>query len=336
MTTEYEFIEKKIDEYLDIYKHYYSNTTLERYRNALKRLFVYLKGLRREIVKSIDEQRKPDMDTVVNDLIDWTYKSHSGFITGYASFIGFARWLFGKEFVASVKENIKFPKVKKRSPRIINDYKKINALIDMMDEPFDTMARVQWETSCRAGAVLKLTFEVPSNTEEWVKINKVMDFHKVNLGDNQNSFYQKGKYYYIKLKEKGQKVHERPIKKDTYDWIKSYAEFRKQQMLHFIPHLRKDKLKPIWFRKVFSNKIFNVTHQWYNRILLTNARALDIPKFSSHWLRGTRGRHLLDNKVNPVDIMNFMGHSSLNITLRYIDLPIKGKEDLFLDTLSNV
>ena len=328
-----EMLLEHIESFLEKRSYLYAQSTLIRNRYFLTKMLTDRKQLADELIHALKEQRIPDTTIVVNNLVDWIYKAHKTFIPCFYVFMTFYEKLFGKVASIEIRDNIKLKYPTKKSERVLTDYDKLNTIMASLPEPMDIMAKIQWETACRSGAVLKMQFHVPEHTQEWLEVIKIINDYKIDRGENADSVYEEGGHYYVKLHEKRGKIIDRPVTKETYAWIMDYMEYRKHQMLTYLGKVRHGKLKPLWVNKIFGNRIFNIRIRWYNTLLTEKGREVGLEKFSSHWFRGSRARHLLNNHINIIDIKNIMGHSHLDTTTRYIDLPITGKEDMILDTL---
>lgn len=335
-----DFLMERINEWLEKTEYYHSAQTTKRYRYYLKRLFTEKPLLTKEIVSSIVEHRDLNVDIVVNGIVDWIFRAHKTMLSCYYAFMIFLRTQFTKDQIATLKDLIRLKVPENRSGRVLTDFKKIDAILKMLPEPMDVIARIQWETACRAGAALSLIFQIPEDTQNWLSIIGLMGKYQIPRGENKNSFYEmpptkKGaeSKYFIELHEKGGKVIQRAITKNTFEWIKNYVAYRKEQMYSFLETALRGKNKESFIKRIFCNRVFNIRICWYDTVLQNTGRAVGLEKFSSHWFRATRLRHLLEHNINVKDIQMFAGHKRFDTTSRYIDVPIAGKEEMFLKTL---
>jgi integrase len=312
----------------------------KRYVWALEQfLTAYPKASTVLVKPSLDRE---DIITLGNMISEWIFVKHKQplYVTAYAVFL-FIKFYYNRAFVDDLKDLMRFKQ--KNSPhsnRIVRDYKKITEIIRGVEEPCDVMARLEWETGCRAGALFKMKFNINLNDPKNFLIIKAIKeniFNKDILGKNQDFFWKRDDgFCFVLLEEKRGKILERIITDELYDWLVGW----KQQRLKTIRDLL-DKhynfSKKLKYLKFMNNTLFPMSHWNYNHLLKKVAFRLGIQNFSSHYFRGTRATLLLEKGMNIRQIQTLLGHSNLSTTERYTPIDISNKEQLqdYLDILKN-
>ena len=215
------------------------------------------------------------------------------------------------------------------SHRIVRDYMKINEIINRLEEPYDTMCRIQWETACRSGAVHKMKFNInlsdPKNSFI-IKAIKEKKFNADVITSNQDSFWKNNDLCFVLLEEKRGKVLERVITPELYDWLVNWKEERLRDIknkldLHYNFH------KKISIRRM-NNILFPLTQRYYNIHLEKTAFSVGIQNFSSHWLRGSKATFLMENGMSLRKVQMQLGHSKSTTTERYSQADINSEDEL--------
>ena len=133
-----------------------SKSTKERYKFAIYML------LRKRDIKNIlikETLDSKDLNKLASAYISVVFKEHKRlYVVAYALF-SFLKTFYGNSVVDKLKFISFFKhKRKKYSDRVVWDFSKIKDIIKNLPEPYDLMARIEWETGCRVGATLKLRF----------------------------------------------------------------------------------------------------------------------------------------------------------------------------------
>jgi integrase len=222
-------------------------------------------------------------------------------------------------------------KTSEHSNRILRDIPKIAKIIDALDEPYDIAARLEWETACRVGAVMKLNFAVnlsePQNTNICRGINDGL-LNRSEFINSQDDFWKDTNgYCFVKLKEKRGHVLERVITEELYQWLhewKAERIFMIRQMMEK-HYNEREKLR---FKLQLNTRMFPYSLNTYNTMLHRAAFKNGITKFSSHWFRGTRITYLLQKGINMRNIQMLVGHKNISTTERYAQPDVNSTEEL--------
>ena len=316
-----------------------SQSSRERYTYAMDSFIKYYP-------KSSSLLLKPKLDTI--DIVqlsewsaEWTFVKHKRLYVFIYAMFSFLKFYYGRDKVGDMKDRMMFKQKRNpRSNRVLRDYLKIDAILQKLQEPFDVIGRVEWETGCRSGALFKMKFNIDLNDHRNHLIVKAITdkyFSNSVLGDNRDFFWKREDgYCFVLLEEKRGKILERVITPELYDWLVDWKETRLNEIRTILDNYYNNGKKIRYIKKSLHNKLFNFTQRYYNKKLESVAFSLGVQNFSSHWFRGTRATYLNDKGMDIVRIQRQLGHSDVGTTQRYIQPDTTSVEEVqkYLDMIN--
>jgi integrase len=313
-------IKERINQWKQVACSSMSPSTTNRYVYALERFLNTFKEIDKLLLKK--ELIKEDTDKIANCLTEWVFVRHRKplYTCAYALFL-FLKCYYSKTYVDDFKELIHFKqKANPHSNRVVRDYQKINEIIQRLEEPYDVMARLEWETGCRCGAILKMRFNLAFNDSHNSNVIRAIKddiFDKSILERNQDFFWKREDgLCFVLLEEKRGKVLERIITQELYDWLVDWKQERIREIREQLDKRYTTNKKMRFLRKM-NNRMFPISHQYYNRQLEKTAFGIGIQNFSSHWFRGSKATWLMEHGLSLRKIQVQLGHSSSTTTERY-------------------
>jgi len=332
-------INDRINTWLNMSVGRLSQTTITRYRQGMNTfLKTYSKTKKLLCQRELTDE---DLIVIVNDLTQWVFRDHKVYPYFYAyAMFGFMSYYFGDSVVLKFKKKMSFvQKTSEQSNRVVRDVSKIRKILDLLEEPYDLMGEIEWQTGCRYGALAKLKFGInlldPRNGDivRGIK-DKILNIQ--NFSSTEDDFWKREDgFCMIKLKEKRGHILERLLTPETFQDLLDWKEQRFIQ-IRKIMHQYYNEKKKLRFKWDLNTKVFPCSLNTYDTMLHKASYSVGIQKFSSHFFRGTRATLLHEMGMSPKRIQILLGHKSPSTTMRYISPDTTSKEELqkYLDILN--
>lgn len=285
-------------------------TTVNNYKSAIRLYFTYLK-----IVMGVTHNTLVFdhlMEDVVTHFRDWLSKErHNSPISVNRRLSCIRQWIL---FIAkreakyrsllSFVKDVKPLKEEAKAKELALSKEAVKAIIAAPERVSDN------RTAKRYNTLLTLGYYTAARVDEAISI-RLKDVHL----DRKDP--------YVDLMGKGRKARAVPLDPDAVHALKDYVKFR----------FNKDVNPDYYLFGSWTNPLRKVSEQGVNqqlKIYALNARKYcsDVPEdLHFHEFRRARATHLLANNVPLAIISEFLGHESVDTTMKYLGITLEMKSD---------
>lgn len=253
------YTEYKIQTFLDSFN---SDQTKRAYKTDIKSFFNFLKEVGTEV------QSPSDMK--LEHFINYKNYLRASFTDNtvnrrLASLKSLMKWFHLQGLIeTNYMESLKIPKASPKKPTEAFTDGEVNRLLEVS------------LNNLTHNLVFTVLFNLGLRSGELVKISK-------------KDLYELNGHKILRVKGKGNKLREIPLKEELYDRLRSTS----------------------------SDRVFKYTEDGVYKLLKRYCKRLNIKNKSPHSCRATIVSHLLDNNVAIHDVADYVGHESITTTAIY-------------------